>query len=579
MYFEAVWWVQKCFFCCGLGRPIVSRLWGDNMDPEKKRRLDEIFTAFSTVADDAYVFLCNMKEDYSRWAKSAVDYFDLPSEYMHKAGEIWEEHIHPDDREDYRKSINDIFSGKGSGHDLQYRAKARDGNYCVCTCRGIVIRDQDGVPLYFGGAIKNHGNTSFIDTVTGLRSLYGFFEDLRIFLLKKKPGTIIQVGLSNFSAFNEVYGYSFGNRVLQTLARTLKDRYSEIGLVYRLDGTKFAIISDNMDRADITRRYTELRDQLSAGIMVDEHTVTLSINCGCIQVDDFEISDKTIYSCMKYAYYESKNSHMGALSFFNDELNDINRLRMERLNYIRNSVNEGCKGFFLCYQPIVFTDDCKLKGVEALIRWKDDKYGLVPPNDFIPVLEQDALFPTLGRWILYTAMKDGMELIKKYPDIIVSINLSYAQLEKEGFIEEVMSILEETGFPAKNLCLEITERCRLIDTELLKNLIMLLRNHGIKIALDDFGTGYSTLGILREIEVDTVKIDRTFVMNIEKSERDRATVKCISEIADAYGAEVCVEGVETEAMIEQLRTLKVNSLQGYYFSKPITLEDFLGKEF
>ena len=195
------------------------------------------------------------------------------------------------------------------------------------------------------------------------------------------------------------------------------------------------------------------------------------------------------------------------------------------------------------------------------------------------MLEQDALFPTLGRWILYTAMKDGMELIKKYPDIIVSINLSYAQLEKEGFIEEVMSILEETGFPAKNLCLEITERCRLIDTELLKNLIMLLRNHGIKIALDDFGTGYSTLGILREIEVDTVKIDRTFVMNIEKSERDRATVKCISEIADAYGAEVCVEGVETEAMIEQLRTLKVNSLQGYYFSKPITLEDFLGKEF
>ena len=327
---------------------------------------------------------------------------------------------------------------------------------------------------------------------------------------------------------------------MQTLARTLKDRYSEIGLVYRLDGTKFAIISDNMDRADITRRYTELRDQLSAGIMVDEHTVTLSINCGCIQIDDFEISDKTIYSCMKYAYYESKNSHMGALSFFNDELNDINRLRMERLNYIRNSVNEGCKGFFLCYQPIVFTDDCKLKGVEALIRWKDGKYGLVPPNDFIPVLEQDALFPTLGRWILYTAMKDGMELIKKYPDIIVSINLSYAQLEKEGFIEEVMSILEETGFPAKNLCLEITERCRLIDT---------------------------------------VKIDRTFVMNIEKSERDRATVKCISEIADAYGAEVCVEGVETEAMIEQLRTLKVNSLQGYYFSKPITLEDFLGKEF
>lgn len=549
------------------------------MDDERKRRVKELFDAFSVVAEGAYVFITYLPEDYSIWSDTALDYFGLPDDYTYRVGKIWEEHIHPDDREEYCKSIEGIFNGTSHIHDMQYRARALDGSYCVCTCRGTVIKGENDEPIYFVGAIKNHGLSSYIDTNTGLRSLYGFFEDLRTMFLKRNEGIVVQIGISNFSTFNDIHGYSFGNRILQTFARLLQNRFAGNGAVYRMDGTKFAVITHSLSLDDVYNIYSDIHYYVSEDFYVDDQKINLIINAGDILVDNFDISDKIVYSCLKYAYYESKNAKMGQLYTFKDALSDNNRMMLEKLNIIRGSINDNCKGFFLCYQPIMFAESRRLKGVEALIRWKDDKYGVIPPIQFIPVLEQDAVFPSLGRWILKQAMSDGTILLKEHPDLIMNINLSYAQLEKEGFVNEVLELINETGFPAENLCLEITERCRLIDTNLLYNMITLFHDHGIKIALDDFGTGFSTLGILRDLPIDTVKIDRAFVKNIESSRVDQITVKSISDLAEAFDAEVCVEGVETKSMVEHLEKYKVSSLQGYYYSKPIPIEEFIEKDF
>ncbi|MCR5147953.1 MAG: EAL domain-containing protein [Eubacterium sp.] len=547
------------------------------MDQEAKRRLDEMFVAFSIIGEGAYIYLCNMQEDYSRWSKTAVDYFGLPSEYMSNAGQIWEEHIHPDDREDYRKSIDDIFSGKDPGHDMQYRARARDGSYSICTCRGVVIKDENGQPFYFAGAIKNHGQTSYVDNVTGLRSLYGFFEDLRTMFWKKDDGIVMLIGITGFSAFNDMYGYNFGNSLLTSFSRMLQNKFANTGAVYRMDGVKFAVISHSLNLDEMKAVYADIREYVSGSFFIDKHRVNMTINAGVVVVNNFEISDKTVYSCLKYAYYNSKNSHMGKLCVYSDEFNDNNKLTLEKLNDIRQSVADNCKGFFLCYQPVMNAQTGELKGAEALLRWESERFGIVPPNDFVPVLEQDAMFPTLGNWILRTAMEQGKVFLEKYPDMVININLSYVQLENEEFVENVMNIINETGFPSTNLCFEITERCRFVDMELLKDIVSIFRGYGIKIALDDFGTGFSTLGILRNITVDTVKIDRGFVKDIEYSNTDRVTIKSISGFAESFEAEVCVEGVETEGMINILKEYNISSFQGYYYSKPITFEAFVKK--
>ena len=339
------------------------------------------------------------------------------------------------------------------------------------------------------------------------------------------------------------------------------------------------VISHTLTEDQVSKIYKEIQEEVSHGFSVDNEIISLSLNGGLVIVDNFDISDKTVYSCLKYAYSESKNRKIGDLVVFHDMLSHANRKAVEKINVIRNNVSENCSGFYLCYQPIMHADTENLKGMEALIRWKNDVYGTVPPNQFIPVLEQDSIFPKLGRWILRKAMEDGKKFLEKYPDVIMNVNLSYAQMEKEGFIEEVLELLRETGFPAHNLCLEITERCRLLDMELLKNMINIFRDNGIKIALDDFGTGYASLGILRELPVDTVKIDREYVKDVEKSRADQSTVRFISDLADAFSAEVCVEGVETAEMKDFLKQYKVSSLQGYYYSKPVPSDEFLEMDF
>ena len=547
------------------------------MNQDRRQRLDNIFEAFSIIAEGKYVYVCDLHDDLSRWSQSAVDYFDLPGIYMYAAGDIWAEHVHPEDRESYSKSIENIFSGAESRHDMQYRALAKDGNYVVCTCRGVVVRDANGEPEFFAGAIQNHSIHSYMDTVTGLRSLYGFFEDLKALFWKQEEGCIMLIGPNNFSNVNDIYGYTFGNSVLRTLGNFLHTEFSNLGAVYRMDGTKFAVISHSLTAEKMKEVYQNIQRKAAHDFHVDSERLSLPLNAGIVKMDSFDISTETIYCCLKYAYYESKNRKLGDAVIFANALTEDNRLHIEKLNVIRNSVAENCRGFFLCYQPIMDANTEELKGMEALIRWKDESYGTVPPVQFIPVLEQDALFPELGRWILRRAMEEGKRLLQFYPDLVMNVNLSYEQLETNTFVEEVLQMLRETGFPPHNLCLEITERCKILDISLLKNMFKLFRENGIKVALDDFGTGFSSLGILREVPVDTIKIDREYVKDVERSKSDQSTVQFISNLADAYSAEVCVEGVETLQMRDCLKQFRVSSFQGYYYSKPITMDEFLKK--
>ena len=217
----------------------------------------------------------------------------------------------------------------------------------------------------------------------------------------------------------------------------------------------------------------------------------------------------------------------------------------------------------------------QLIGAEALLRWKNDKYGVVPPDQFIPLLEADPLFPELGEWIIKEAVYAAKKVLKKNPNFVININLSYTQLEKPDFVDMVFRILEEMAYPPEHICFEVTERCRLLDIDLLKNVIANLKSRGILVALDDFGTGFSSIGIVKELPFDIIKIDRGFVMKIEEDEVERELIKNFASLASLFGAKVCVEGIETVGMRDILQKYHVESFQGYYYAKPLKLEEIL----
>ena len=539
--------------------------------------LDTLFEALSVISEGSHIYLCDLKNDYSRWSKNAVQYFGLPGEYMHNAGDIWKNNIHPDDREEYSRSIKAIFDGTAENHDMMYRACTSDGSYVVCRCKGVIITDEVGNPAFFGGTIKNHTVLSYTDGVTGLRSLYGLLEDVGVMKNREISYTILMIGMNNFSAINDSYGFSFGNDTLSCFGKLLEQRLGCFGQLYKLDGTKYALLSWESPAGEIAEAYSCIKKETANGLIVDGERIVLSVNGGLVYVDDFNLSRDTILSCLKYTYYQSKKFKTGELEIFSDHLGDGGKRYIEMLNVIRNSIVNDCAGFFLCYQPIIDAGSEKLKGMEALIRWRNQEFGIVPPSKFIPILEQDPVFPELGKWILRKAISDGRRFIEVNPDFLVHVNISYAQLQRREFVSDLEQILREAEFPPENLCLELTERCRLLDMGLLKNLFRALRQLGVKIALDDFGTGFSSIGIIRELEFDSIKVDREFVKNIDVSTTDQKTVHFISNLADTFQAEVCVEGVENDRIRRVLGNYEVKSFQGNYYSEPITMEEFTKK--
>ena len=542
---------------------------------ERKMMLDSLFKSYDVVSEGTYVYLCDMKYDLSKWSKAAVDTYDLPSEYMYGAGDIWENYIHPDDREAYHKGIDEIFAGNAAGHDMQYRVRRPDGEYDVCTCRGIVIRDPMGEPDYFVGTIRNHGSQGHIDTLTGLRNQYGFFEDLESYIKRKIAFTVLAVGISKFSEINEVYGYHFGNRVLQLFARKVFEATENTGVSYRLDGAKFALISNIQSEDEIRERYNKFRSFFREDFEVDGKRILLEINCGALKLEQYESDSQTVYAGLNFAYSESKLHKQGDLVFFNNDLNESSVHRLEMFHDIRASIMHGYRGFYLLYQPVVDANTEKLTGAEALLRWKNDTYGMVPPDKFIPLLETDPLFPELGEWILREAVYAAKKLLAKIPEFVMNVNLSYTQLQKPDFVDMVFRVLDEYAYPPEHLCLEVTERCRLLDVKLLKNVTTSLKARGVLIALDDFGTGFSSVGILKDLPLDIIKIDRAFSAKIEENRVDRDLMENFAKLASIFDVKVCVEGIETPGMRDILQKFNVKSFQGYYYAKPLPFEQII----
>lgn len=535
---------------------------------------DKIFEAFSATAKGSYIYLCDMWTDMSRWSKSAVDYFGLPGEYMEDAGTIWAQHIHPEDRRRYQEDIDAVFSGRKKNHELEYRAMDKNGNYVVCTCSGVVIEDEAGNPEFFAGTITNRGTIENIDPTTNLYNLYEFLNALRLLRERGKKYRVLLVGFKHFSDVNDLYGYSFGNEAMKLFVSIMQNDLMDKGKIFRMDGTRFAVLTTELRVDDLKNYYLRLQEKAKNHLTVQENNVSLALCGGLVVVEDCQISEHAIHAAARYALNVSKNERHGELWIVENDDVDKNKKTVELINVLRSSIIEECRGFYLCYQPVVSPQTGKMTGAEALLRWNREPYGEISPGQFIPWLEKDSAFFDLGNYVLRQAMLDGKEFLKDHPDMIINVNLSYAQLERSEFRNTLVGFLLSTGFPPEHLCLELTERCRLLDMNFLRNEIIFLKSYGIKIALDDFGTGFSSLNLLRELPIDYIKIDRGFVSEIENNKADQSIVKAVMTCARELDIGVCVEGIENERLRDYLQNYPAQGYQGYYYSKPVTKEEF-----
>lgn len=535
-----------------------------------------IFDGFASTSERRYIYLSNLKTRVSRWSSNAVRYFDLPGEYTTNSKQIWESLMHPQDLDRYRRDMQSILEGNAEQTAQNFRVRNRDGEYVVVTCTGQVFRDSlNQVDLLFC-TLENHGIADNIDPVTNLYNVTEFWKHLDGHAQAKQDVTALVVGINNFNSINNTYGYTSGNRVLKLFADNLISIFGKVEKVYRMDGSKFGLCTVGLSEEEVKDLYENIRIMAKNKVIVDGIHVTLAVCGGTIHYNN-PYDRETLRAGLMFAIRVSKRERQGELvGVDEDRLQEIEKY-VGVMNAVRSSVQRDCEHFYMCYQPIMDAEDEKVIGAEALLRWRNDEFGEVPPGVFIPRLENDVCFFELGNWILETALTEAQSFVEINPEFLLNVNLAYPQIANAKFADSLVEILKKTNYPVKNLCLELTERCRFLDREYLKGLVGFIRSLGIQVALDDFGTGFSSLNLLSSLDVNTIKIDREFVTDIKENIANQAIVSAVTDCADALAVKVCVEGLENREMIDFMKKFKVQCYQGYYYSKPIPQDEFVNR--
>ena len=529
-----------------------------------------IFDALSMTMRNRYIYVCNLRTNMSRWSSNVVKDFNLPNEYMYDAGNIWLECIHPDDRQLYLDDIGAVFNGKSLYHSCQYRAKDANGYYVMCACNGYRLKGQGEEPDLFVGTIQNHGVIENVDPVTSLYNVYEFLNYMRKVQNEATPVDILVLGITGFHLINDTFGYDNGNKILKDLAQQLRELAGEDRKLFRLNGMKLAFVMSCASRSEVHDLYDTITHIIKNQLFSNDEQVKLYMAATAIHYECGEEDVSSLLSELDYLIDLSKKEKSGDLVYVDERRDDSPKHRLEVLGAVKRSILNNCEGFYLVYQPQIDYNGC-VSGVEALLRWKDVVHGVVPPNEFIPWLESDISFYDLGLWILRQAMYDGLGLINTAPNLAVSVNISYKQLERESFLDDVLNLLQQTGFPAQNLVLEFTEHCRTLDMNRLQYIVKFFNKHGIRIAADDVGTGYSSLMMLRNVEFDAIKIDQNFIRGMLERARDKVLVNTMIECAHRLNTAVCVEGVETQELMDISRSYEAEFYQGYLIAKPLEL--------
>ena len=404
-------------------------------------------------------------------------------------------------------------------------------------------------------------------------------NDLRHLVRKavrdKEKGAVLFMDLDDFKHINDGLGHQYGDVLLQQVAAGLQGIAGIRGHCYRMGGDEFVII--------ILPQYFNIWEKIVKNIiamfrkpwylMETEYFCTMSMGVAFFPDDGTEVDD--IIKTADIAMYEAKKAGKNQYSIYDNTSSENVSKRLDIENNMRQAVASEIQEFLVYYQPVVDAVTKKCTSCEALVRWDSKSLGFMGPSDFVPLAEYLGLITSIGDYVLEEACNQCRYWNEHgYPDFHVNVNLSVVQLLQKDVVKNIEKILLKTGVNPKNIILEITESFAINDMNRVLEIIKGLKKLGPRIALDDFGTGYSSLNYIKQLPLDLIKVDKTFIDDILEDEYAQAFVRLIVELSKTIGTKLVVEGVEHQEQYELLRGLGVHYIQGFYFGKPAAAKDF-----
>lgn len=456
----------------------------------------------------------------------------------------------------------------------------RDANLGTWSSDEIELIEAIGSQIYL--AIRRahieqlKRNRSACDQLTQLPDRVLFSEQLnRAIALSCSTDTMLGVAfmdLDRFKNINDTLGHEAGDCLLQQVATRLKDCLRASDVVARWGGDEFTLILTGLRSAeDITRIAERILDRLAAPFLVQEQELFVTASLG-IALSPYDGEDgQTLLRNADAAMYQAKSRGRNNFQVYFEEINADARSQLNLETDLRKALDND--ELFLCYQPQVDLKTGEWIGLEALIRWHHPVLGLISPGRFIPIAEETGLIEPIGQWVLQEACAQyGRWREKGFPALRLAVNLSAQQFQRSSLVRWVMQVLKSTGFDPRYLELEVTESAAMQDVEFAIGALTKLSHAGIQIAMDDFGTGYSSLSVLKHFPLDTIKIDRSFVMDLVDSPSDAAIASTIIALAKGLNFKVLAEGIETVEQIAVLSEMGCDYAQGYWYSRPLAAQ-------
>lgn len=417
------------------------------------------------------------------------------------------------------------------------------------------------------------------DTLTGLPNRYAcerHFEDL----FRSEPvkagirQLLLFIDIDNFKNINTRFGHNGGDEALQQISARLQQAFSdECAIVSRIGGDEF-IVMLSMPDVDVESRLDEVIVNLAEPLKVFGQTEYVTCSMGVIDIESTTSTFKEEYRKADMAMNRAKKTGKNRYAYFNQSLNDIALKNIEMGVNLYEALNKN--EFVLFYQAQVDLESGAIVGAEALIRWKKEDGRIISPADFIPIAEKNGNILGITRWVIRQACLDCASWhARGFSDLLVSVNIPSSMLIEGDLPVLIREFCAEAGLSPKYLELELTESVLLENGDYIQEQLQALREMGVSLAIDDFGTGYSNLSYLSRLNVQKLKVDQYFVMNLIKSDYDRAIIEAVVHIANSFGMKTVAEGIEDAALVALLLGLKCNIGQGYLWSKPVPLDSFM----
>jgi diguanylate cyclase (GGDEF)-like protein/PAS domain S-box-containing protein len=513
--------------------------------------------------------------------------YDSPQDLVASITDISQQvYVDPESREELTRLLRE----QGMVKNFECAVHRKDGSQMWFSANVRAV-SEDGVLVGYEGtneditarkvAEERIQFLAYYDALTGLPNRTLLQDRLGKALAgarrQKCKIALLFLDLDSFKIINDSLGHSVGDLLLQEVAERLKKWGREQDTVARLGGDEFLItLTQVKDLADVAVAAERLMDAMTAGFVVQGHSLNVSCSIGVSIFPEHGTDCETLIKNADAAMYGAKECGRNNFRFFAEDMNAqaVERLSLE--NSLRLAL--GKKELFLVYQPQLHVATGKVTGLEALLRWQHPDLGLVPPDKFIRIAENSGLIVPIGEWVLRTACRQARKWQDDgLPAVSVAVNVSAVQFRQQGFCELIRSVLHETGLAAQCLELELTESVLLANADVTLTVLRELKSMGLTLAIDDFGTGYSNFTSLRQFGVSKLKIDRSFISDVATNPDDSAITAAIISMAKSLRLKVIAEGVENEAQMSFLRTHQCDEIQGYYFSKPLAVDDVADK--